>query len=223
MKIKITLLLLVTIIIFMWGFNTNKKPKVFNSFQIVQEQLLKENRSYDYTKDWVDLVFSVTEKHLSDPNPWIKAEGILNSKKVGFITQINDTTSKISFDKDKKMQFTSVANGIAIKSIGEFSNNLAQEYVRLFENKESSQKMINDISFTSIALEGSGSQIENKPVKYKLFFDKKFENPDSPEANQFYEEDYFEYYINFDLPNDKIYLMEKDTSYRKAFLKAFVK
>ncbi|HTE49115.1 MAG TPA: hypothetical protein VK675_04365 [Candidatus Paceibacterota bacterium] len=205
-QIVIVVILLIIIFFFIWGFNKEKnKPAIINSFQLVQERLSKEKRPYNYTKDWVDLVFTVTEKHLSDSNPRIKAEGILNEKNVGFVVEINDRLSK----ENKKIQF--VPNGIVLKSIGEPSDNLAQEYLQLFENIQSFKKMISSISFTSVNLEGDPSKISNNPVKYKIFY-----GQDDPN-------DYLEYYINFDLPNNLVYLMEKDPSYRKPFLKAFLK
>ena len=201
----IIIIALILIIIFAFVINlifnvvSNKPIKIIDSFQLVQQELSKENRSYNYTEDWVDLVFSITEKHISNKgNSWIKAEGVLNGKQVGFIVEINDKTSKFILDKDNKpdYKFAPVSDGIVLKNIGISSNNLATELSQLFENSNTPKDMTDSVSFTSIALEGDGSQIALKPVKFKLFFDRKFENPNSSEANKFYENDYFEYYIN---------------------------
>jgi hypothetical protein len=66
------------------------------------------------------------------------------------------------------------------------------------------------IPMTAIAFEGNPANIQTQPLKFKVVHPSA---KDSPE--------YFELFINADLPNNKVQLTEKETSYRPAILKEF--
>ncbi|MEI7741452.1 MAG: hypothetical protein WCJ29_03015 [bacterium] len=204
-------LLMLALAVLAWRYSLQYTEKVtgidastIDSLAPTREEAELERRDYDPKKDFADLVFGITKYKQAGSQYAFRAEGMLNGKLVGF---------------EVLMQ----PNIITLRSIGATSDELATEYVRLFDGPQKSAQMIPEIQFTAFTLEGNPNNLMKEPVKFKLFFEKYFEDNESPEAQKFYEEDYFEFYLDLDMPNKRIYLNEKDDSYRTAFLKALLK
>ncbi len=66
------------------------------------------------------------------------------------------------------------------------------------------------ITTTATAFEGNPADIQSQPLKFKIAF------PGDKDS-----QDYFELFVTTDLANNQVQLIEKDTSYRSALLKAF--
>lgn len=193
-----------------------------NSIEPSLEEPLKENRSFDPSKDFVDLVFAITEETETNKNLVVKVTGGLAGKQVGFEVQVLDKTSGIdvsSQGKVKEMRIT--PNGVAIRSTGENSDNFVQILGNYYGQSNPPSKMVNEVFFTSIALGDDPKQIFSHTTNFKLFYEKHLENKESREARAFHENEYFEVYLNFDLPSKRVYFKEKDPKFRKQLLKAF--
>lgn len=206
------------------GYNKHTEElnmNLVNSLQVVIDEAGKEGRSFDPKVDFVDLVFSIKgEPREENGSVWVVAEGMIDDKKVGFEIGISDKTSGV--DVDTEGQVTAVRptpNGITLRSVGEISDNLVQALGGFYNILNPPSKMVQEISLTSVALSNNLSRIRHREVQFKLFNEKKFQEPESVEATEFYANEYFEMYLNFDLQNKRIYLKEKDQGYRSQQIK----
>ncbi len=69
------------------------------------------------------------------------------------------------------------------------------------------EPLVTRISYTIFPLEQEEKAVVTSPVKLKAFYEE--------------EPNYYELYINFDLPGKTVTFMEKDTEYRENFLRSF--
>ena len=79
-----------------------------------------------------------------------------------------------------------------------------------YEHSAKSTSVPRTITTTAIAFDGNPANIQTQPLKFKIIYPVDKNSPD-----------YFELFVNVDLPNGKVQLSEKDAGYRPALLKAF--
>lgn len=99
-------------------------------------------------------------------------------------------------------------DGIKIIFLENYSENFIESIINSYELKLSNLKLKEISTIECGSLTENPLDYKNKEVKFKCFIDS------TNEKNL-----YAELYINIDLPNKKIYINEKDTSYRENIVK----
>jgi hypothetical protein len=119
---------------------------------------------------------------------------------------------KAGFDADVKLDKAHVyRNGVVFHRSGPESDRLMASLSALYGKPKPAARMVDEASFTAIALHQGDLDIATDPVKIKLF------GRDGPADDP--EEDYYESFFNLDLKNRLVYWNEKDPDYRKPLLK----
>lgn len=93
-----------------------------------------------------------------------------------------------------------------LRSLGEESDRLLEMLDIIYGTQFQPKPMAKSVTFTVMSLEGNPQALDKAPVKLKLFFEPK------DEAR------YAEFYLNVDMGQNQMILMEKDTDYRKPIL-----
>lgn len=157
---------------------------------------------------FVDLVFRVRDRHV-DPNGWwtltidAKHQGTVVGLKVGVQPEmrpgiVGNTIDKTAF----------YPAGILLMRDGDKSDALLRAFEMLYKHPARDVKFREMSKVTSFALDGDPRKLKTEPVKFKIFHD------DQDERGE-----YFELYLNIDLPGGIVALKEKDEEYRPTILK----
>lgn len=101
--------------------------------------------------------------------------------------------------------------GVRFLRSGAESDRLIAALSKLYGLKKSPKKMVDEESFTAIALHQGRLDIDREPVKIKLF---------GKDTEEFGLELYNESFFNVDLVNSFVFWNEKDQEYRKPLVKA---
>lgn len=151
-----------------------------------------------------DIKLSITEKFENDTANLYKAVSLYNDQELGLL---------ISVPKHEKGA-KGFGQGFALRSIGKPSDYLLRTLSQLYKQPDNETKTfikemnVNYVNLTSFAKAISGQEPQLTEVKqYKLFF----------EGNT--DDDYAEIFLNVDLSNNLIEILEKDTEYRSAILR----
>jgi hypothetical protein len=102
--------------------------------------------------------------------------------------------------------------GVRFLRSGVESDQLISAISDLYGFDESPTRMVDEETFTAIALHQGSLDMDSEPVKLKIF---------GKDGEPFDEGAYYESFFNVDLPNGFVYWNEKDPDYRKALLQAF--
>lgn len=103
--------------------------------------------------------------------------------------------------------------GVRFARSGAESDRLVTAISELYGVKSAGKTMVNEETFTAIALHQGRLDIENESVKLKIF---------GKDGEPFIEDDYYESYFNVDFPNGFVFWNEKDPDYRKPLLRALI-
>jgi hypothetical protein len=101
--------------------------------------------------------------------------------------------------------------GVRFLRSGPESDRLISAISELYIATSSPKRMVNEETFTALALHQGHLAIESEPVKLKIF---------GNDGEPFDEDAYYESFFNVDLPNGFVFWNEKDPDYRKALLRA---
>jgi len=101
--------------------------------------------------------------------------------------------------------------GVRFLRSGEVSDRLVSAINELYGLGLPPKKMVDDESFTAIALHQGDLDLESEPVKLKLF---------GQDTEPFDEDAYYESYFNVGFSNGFVYWNEKDPDYREPLLRA---
>jgi hypothetical protein len=187
---------------------------MFNFFKSKKKQEITDEGEF------ADIYFIADSIASEDGKTVIRAK--LPSRDIGIEIIVQDTTSSFLVDENSNPKYSVTPQGVVFRSLGEMSDAFLEFLSSEYKLPVQNVKMVKEIAFTSLALEGDPAQIVNQPVKFKLFFEKEFTDPESKEADSFYENEYFEVFLNIDLKNRKLSLDEKDIEYRKPLLKSLI-
>ncbi len=102
-------------------------------------------------------------------------------------------------------------DGVRFLRSGVESDRLVGVLAGLYGSKRKSRKMIDEESYTAIALHQGQLNWDHDPVKLKIF---------GRDAEPLDEEAYYESFFNVDLAGGFVYWNEKDPDYRKPLLRA---
>ena len=168
--------------------------------------------------DFVDIHMEAESVEITDGNARIRAK--VPGKNIGFEIVVKDNTSKVIFNENNNSNVNLVLDGVIFKSLGQTSDEFLSYLCNRYKLLKQDVKMIKEVSFTSLVLEGNPADIIASPVRFKLFFEKKFDDTNSNEIDLFYQNEYFEIFLNIDLSNKKVELTEKDIEYRSKILQS---
>ncbi len=101
--------------------------------------------------------------------------------------------------------------GVRFLRSGTESDRLISAISELYGSRELPRKMVDEETFTAIALHQGQLDMENEPVRLKIF---------GKDGEPFDENAYYESFFNVDIPNGFVNWNEKDPDYRKALLEA---
>jgi hypothetical protein len=101
--------------------------------------------------------------------------------------------------------------GVCFLRSGPESDRLVSAIGELYGAKSSPKRMVNQETFTAIALHQGRLDMESEPVKLKIF---------GKDGEPFDQDAYYESFFNVDLPNGLVFWNEKDPDYRKPLLRA---
>ncbi len=177
---------------------------------LLKSMVRKSETTSDYSNDFSDI--SLVVKNIN----------VINNEIV-IIATLPETEQavKIIFKNTDYGNFEFSNDNVVFESMGNPSDLFLKNLSELYGIPKTGMKMKDRVVMTSFALEGDPRKIKESPVAFKLFYDKEFTNPESDEANDFYENEYFEVFLNVDLPNKKIEIAEKDQEYRGAIVNVF--
>ncbi len=99
--------------------------------------------------------------------------------------------------------------GVTLVAEGPRAKSLVRLIAASYGSPAHSIDLPKTIVTTAIPLEGNPANIQTQALKFKVLH-----NSDKDSA------DYFELFVNTDLANNKVQLLEKETGYRPAVLKA---
>lgn len=154
-----------------------------------------------------DIKLSITEKFENDTANVYKAVSLYNGQELGLL---------ISVPKREKGA-KGFGQGFALRSIGTPSDYLLRILSQLYKQPDNGTKTfikemtVNYVNLREFAKAVSGQEPQHTETdQYKLFFEGEGDN------------DYAEIFLNIDLSNNLIEILEKDEEYRSAILR-FIK
>ena len=101
--------------------------------------------------------------------------------------------------------------GVRFLRSGAESDHLIRAIADLYGAKQAKRMMVDEETYTAIALHQGQIDLESDAVKLKIF---------GRDGEPFVEDDYYESFFNVDLPNGFVYWNEKDQEYRQPLLRA---
>ncbi len=101
--------------------------------------------------------------------------------------------------------------GVRFLRSGPESDRLISAISELYGSDKPTKGMIEEETFTAIALHQGACDMDSEPVKLKIF---------GRDGEPFDEEEYYESFFNLDLPSGFVFWNEKDPDYRNALLQA---
>ncbi|WP_254512394.1 hypothetical protein [Anatilimnocola floriformis] len=100
--------------------------------------------------------------------------------------------------------------GVRFFRSGPESDRLISAIAELYGQGDLPRKMVNEETFTAIALHQGRLDLKNEAVKLKIF---------GQDGEPFNEDEYYESFFNIDLPNGFVFWNEKDSDYRLPLLR----
>lgn len=101
-------------------------------------------------------------------------------------------------------------HGVRVFSAGDRSDRLVAAISKLYEDPGPNWRMVDEETFTAIALHQGEIDMATQPIKLKIF---------GRDSEPFDEEAYYESFFNVDLPNRLVFWNEKDQDYRASLLR----
>ena len=98
---------------------------------------------------------------------------------------------------------------ILLRSDGQITTNFAQLLAQLYKHPQSKFRVPAEIQTSAVTLEGDAARLQTEPVKFKLFHGEEDGAPD-----------YFEMFLNLDVPHHVVEFAEKDPDYRMPILRS---
>jgi len=160
---------------------------------------------------FVDLTFRIVDLVEKDERYHFRLAASYKDRVVGMGVQLRQDI-KSGFDAQVSLIKEHVyREGARFTRTGDESDRLMQAIADLYKSTFRPQRMIEDETFTVIALHQGDLDLKTQPVKLKLF---------GRDSAPFDENAYYESFFNVDLSACFVYWNEKDTSYRESLLQA---
>ena len=171
--------------------------------------VLSELEEIDGEKPWADFVFDLTnvEEDQSGELRIFTARALHEQTPVGIKIAVpkGDWSEQVVDET-----FTVYWNSLWFVADGEESRRLVKLYADYWGIEIDDAKIRDRIRCYVVSLGTDPQSIEENKLDMKAFFDPRVEGD-----SELYEQEYGELFINVDMPNSRIELREKDTSYRR--------
>jgi len=133
------------------------------------------------------------------------------ARKVGFAVKLVRSVGP-GFDEEMNLIKDHVYyHGVSFRSLGQVSDDLIAALGEFYGRDVGALQMIQEETFTMIALQQDDTDLDLHAVKMKLF---------GRDSEPFVEDDYYESFFNVDLPGGFVSWNEKDPDYRTPLIKA---
>lgn len=160
---------------------------------------------------FVDCIFKIDDLKADKDSYYFNLFASHKDRKVGFAVKLARTVGP-GFDSDMNLIKSHVYHrGASFLSLGQISDDLVTVLGGLYALNTGSLRMNQEETFTVIALQQDKTDLDNYPVKMKLF---------GRDCEPFVEDDYYESFLNVDLPGGFVSWNEKDPDYRAPLIKA---
>jgi hypothetical protein len=119
------------------------------------------------------------------------------------------------FDTDMNLKKGKVyKRGVVFYRTGPESDRLISALAVLYGQDPQPRRMVTEETFTAIALHQGALEMEQEPIKIKLF---------GRDGEPFDEDAYYESFFNLDLGNGLVFWNEKDPDYREPLIRALTR
>jgi hypothetical protein len=160
---------------------------------------------------FVDLTFEILDLEEESGNYRFTLCASFDDEVVGMEVTVRKGI-QAGFDADMELVEDHVyRNGVRFYRTGDESDRLITAIGKLYGADRPNSRMINEESFTAIALHQGEIDMASQPVKLKLF---------GRDGEPFIEDSYYESFFNIDLPQGLVFWNEKDQDYREPLLRA---
>ncbi len=163
---------------------------------------------------FVDCVLRISELKETDTHYLLHLVASYDGEVIGLDAKVVKDI-KAGFDSEMNLDKDSVyRKGVTVFRSGPESDRFISVLSFLYTGSKEGRIMVDEESFTAIALHQGPIDMVNQPIKLKIFGkDGEAEDADS----------YNESYFNIDLKNRLVFWNEKDEEYRKPLLRALTK
>ena len=163
---------------------------------------------------FIDCVFCISQLIDTGASYKFHASASYSTQILGFnIEVIKDI--KAGFDSDMSLINNHVySKGVIFSRSGQESDYFLSVLSSLYGLKNNSYTMVDEETYTAIALHQGNIDIDEEPIKIKLFGKDSEFHPES---------EYYESFFNLDLKNKLLYWNEKDQEYREALINGLSK
>jgi hypothetical protein len=161
---------------------------------------------------FVDCVFKIESLKTDQHFYYFNLLASHKAKKVGFAVKLVKHVGP-GFDADMNLIKDHVYyHGVSFWSLGQISDELITALAELYGQEVRSLRMIQEVTFTVIALQQEDTELDSNAVRMKLF---------GRDAEPIVEDDYYESFFNVDIPSGYVSWNEKDPDYRAPLIRAF--
>lgn len=160
---------------------------------------------------FIDCIFKIDDLKADKDFYYFNLLASHKEKKVGFAVKLVKSVGP-GFDSEMNLIKDHVYHhGVSFRSLGQISDELITALGYLYEADAGVLRMVQEETFTMIALQQGDTDLDRHAVKMKLF---------GRDFEPFVEDDYYESFFNVDLPGGFVSWNEKDPDYRAPLLKA---
>jgi hypothetical protein len=160
---------------------------------------------------FVDCIFKLSDSTSDENFYYFNLFASHKGKKVGFAVRLVKNVGP-GFDGDMNLIKDHVYHrGVIFQSLGQVSDDLITALAELYGQDTGGLRMVQEESFTLIALHNESTDLQLQEVRMKLF---------GRDSEPFVEDEYYESFFNVDLPNGFVSWNEKDADYRIPLIKA---
>jgi hypothetical protein len=160
---------------------------------------------------FVDCIFKVDGLKADKDFYYFNLLASHKEKKVGFAVKLVKSVGP-GFDSGMNLIKDNVYHrGVSFRSLGKISDDLITALGSLYGLDAGALRMVQEETFTLIALQQDCTELESHSVKMKLF---------GRDSDPFIEDAYYESFFNVDLPGGFASWNEKDPDYRTPLIKA---
>jgi hypothetical protein len=160
---------------------------------------------------FVDCVFRIAERTETPDHYRLKLRASFEGQVVGMDVDVIKNIQG-AFNSDYSLQKERVyRSGVVFRRTGPESDRLVAALASQYGQPKSGIQMISAESFTAIALHEGTLDMEQQPVKIKIF---------GRDSEPYDESAYYESFFNLDLKNGFVFWNEKDQEYRRPLIRA---
>ncbi len=167
----------------------------------------------DSSEGFADLILPIVNRHCDSMGGCtVTLLGIYEGREIGLRIIFAPDMKENKFDDlTGKGKLFAQQNGICFEPKGEAGKNFVNLLSSIYKTPIRALAPPEAVCVTALPLEGNPQNIRSSALKFKAFHHD--DDPDAP--------DYFEVFVDPDLPNGILRLNEKDVDYRKGVLRAF--